>query len=128
MGDRKDRAELEANQERVGSSVATIGVKSDVGMHTADTGPARRDDRVCHSSSSGKDDFNVLLDQVDRLTDTAAQMLADEKKLGLNGGPFGGPCGGRARQERNTFSPSADAARAGRGVKMACLAPSVALR
>ena len=82
LGDRKDRAELKADQERVGSSVATIGVKSDVGMHTADTGPARRDDRVCHSSSSGKDDFNVLLDQVDRLTDTAAQMLADEKKLG----------------------------------------------
>jgi len=24
----------------------------------------------------------VLLDQIDRLTDTAAQMLADEKKLG----------------------------------------------
>ena len=29
-----------------------------------------------------KDEFNVLLDQVDRLTDTAAQMLADEKNLG----------------------------------------------
>jgi DNA-binding MarR family transcriptional regulator len=29
----------------------------------------------------GKDEFKVLLDQIDRLTDTAAQMLADEKDL-----------------------------------------------
>ena len=29
-----------------------------------------------------KDEFKVLLDQIDRLTDTAAQMLADEKNLG----------------------------------------------
>jgi DNA-binding MarR family transcriptional regulator len=29
----------------------------------------------------GKDELNVLLDQIDRLTDTAAQMLADEKDL-----------------------------------------------
>jgi DNA-binding MarR family transcriptional regulator len=28
-----------------------------------------------------KDEFKVLLDQIDRLTDTAAQMLADEKNL-----------------------------------------------
>jgi hypothetical protein len=54
-------------------------VKSDVGMHTADTGPARRD---VTAGASSKDEFMVLLDQIDRLTDTAAQMLADEKKLG----------------------------------------------
>ena len=29
----------------------------------------------------GKDELSVLLDQIDRLTDTAAQMLADEKDL-----------------------------------------------
>jgi DNA-binding MarR family transcriptional regulator len=29
----------------------------------------------------GKDEFRVLLDQIDRLTDTAARMLADEKEL-----------------------------------------------
>lgn len=29
----------------------------------------------------GKDESRVLLDQVDRLTDTAARMLADEKEL-----------------------------------------------
>jgi hypothetical protein len=29
----------------------------------------------------GKDELAVLLDQIDRLTDTAAQMLADEKHL-----------------------------------------------
>ncbi|WP_065750657.1 MarR family winged helix-turn-helix transcriptional regulator [Bradyrhizobium paxllaeri] len=29
----------------------------------------------------GKDELAVLLDQIDRLTDTAAQMLADEKDL-----------------------------------------------
>jgi hypothetical protein len=37
-------------------------------------------------------------------------------------------CAGRARQERNTFFPSAGASRTGRDVKLACLAPSVALR
>jgi hypothetical protein len=29
----------------------------------------------------GKDELAVLLDQIDRLTDTAARMLADEKHL-----------------------------------------------
>ena len=28
-----------------------------------------------------KDEFKLLLDQIDRLTDTAARMLADEKEL-----------------------------------------------
>ena len=48
---------------------------------------------------------------------------------GLNCRPIRlAPARRRARQERNTFSGSADAPRAGETVKIACLAPSVALR
>jgi hypothetical protein len=36
----------------------------------------RRPEQLC------RDEFKVLLDQIDRLTDTAFQMLADEKSLG----------------------------------------------
>jgi len=79
LRDRKDRTEIKVDQERGGSTVATIVVKSDVSMHTANAGPARRD---VTAGASSKDEFMVLLDQIDRLTDTAAQMLADEKKLG----------------------------------------------
>ena len=74
-----------------------------------------------------KDEFKVLLDQIDRLTDTAAQMLADEGSgLKLRPGRLVLRSPGEAGTQH--FSGSADAPRAGRDVKMACLAPSVALR
>jgi DNA-binding MarR family transcriptional regulator len=47
---------------------------------TIEAGAQERNRRLLEQLS--KDEFKVLLDQIDRLTDTAAQMLADEKKLG----------------------------------------------
>jgi hypothetical protein len=54
-------------------------VKSDVSMHSANTGPVSPE--VTAGPQLSKDELKVLLDQIDRLTDTAAQMLADEKDL-----------------------------------------------
>ena len=76
----------------------------------------------------GKEELAGLLDQIDRLTETAAVMLADEKDQALDRGRSGWRGRRQARQERNTFSGSASAPTAGRDVGMACLAPSVALR
>ena len=42
---------------------------------------ARRNATGGSWNSSSKDELEVLLAQIDRLTDTAAQMLADEKDL-----------------------------------------------
>jgi hypothetical protein len=76
----------------VAASAAIIVVKSDVSMHSANTGPARPDvtagattPAIRRGGRPGQDEpadeSNKTLDQIDRLIDTAAQMLADEKDL-----------------------------------------------
>src|SRR3954471_10859871 len=51
-----------------------------VAHDTIVAGAQERNRRLLEQLS--KDEFKVLLDQVDRVTDTASQMLADEKNLG----------------------------------------------
>ena len=65
------------------ASAATIVVKSDVSMHSANTDPVRPDVTAGATTPAIRrggrpdqdepaDEFNKLLDQIDRLTDTAA--------------------------------------------------------
>ncbi|XSC46573.1 hypothetical protein ACF1BQ_012710 [Bradyrhizobium sp. RDT10] len=61
------------------ASPATMVVKSDVSMHSASAGPVSPE--VTAGPQLSKDEFKVPIDPIDRLTDTAAQMLADEKDL-----------------------------------------------
>jgi DNA-binding MarR family transcriptional regulator len=60
----------------------TLVCLTKAGLAAHDTivaGAQERNRRLLEQLS--KDEFMVLLDQIDRLTDTAAQMLADEKDL-----------------------------------------------
>ena len=60
----------------------TLVCLTKAGLAAHDTivaGAQERNRRLLEQLS--KDEFKVLLDQIDRLTDTAAQMLADEKEL-----------------------------------------------
>ena len=57
-----------------------IDAKAGLAAHdTIVAGAQERNRRLLEQLS--KDEFKVLLDQIDRLTDTAAQMLGDEKEL-----------------------------------------------
>ena len=61
----------------------TLVCLTKAGLAAHDTivaGAQERNRRLLEQLS--KDEFKVLLDQIGRLTDTAAQMLADEKNLG----------------------------------------------
>jgi hypothetical protein len=90
--DRKDRTAVKANQERGGGQRRDHRGEVGCQHHSANTGPARPDVTAGAHNFQGRrgggrghdepaDEFNKLLDQIDRLTDTAAQMLADEKDL-----------------------------------------------
>ena len=60
----------------------TLVCLTKAGLAAHDTivaGAQERNQRLLEQLS--KDEFKVLLDQIDRLTDTAAQMLGDEKEL-----------------------------------------------
>jgi hypothetical protein len=74
----------------------------------------------------GKDEVRVLLDQNDRLTDTAARMLADEKDCTKI--PHGRANASASEAGAQHLLTSAGAPRTWNDVKLACLAPSVALR
>ena len=94
-------------------------------------GAQERNRRLLEALS--KDDLEVLLGQIDRLTETAAQMLAAEKRFELNSARISGTERGTlalvgGRRERATFRSYPDAGSAHGSVKIACLAPSVALR
>jgi DNA-binding MarR family transcriptional regulator len=61
----------------------TLVCLTKAGLAAHDTivaGAQERNRRLLEQLS--KDEFKVLVDQIDRLTDTASQMLADEKNLG----------------------------------------------
>jgi hypothetical protein len=70
---------MKVDQERDGRRCRPIVVKSWLSMHSANTGPGEA--RVTARPQLGKDALTALFDQIDRLTDAAARMLADEKDL-----------------------------------------------
>ena len=93
----------------------TLVCLTKAGLAAHDTivaGAQERNRRLLEQLS--KDEFKVLLDQIDRLTDTAAQMLADEKRSGLKLRPIRPAPRRRARQERNTFAGFCRRAKGGR--------------
>lgn len=81
LRDREDRPSWKPTGNEVAANVTTIVVKSGVSMHSANTDrPHRlRRERLRHRARFGS--LAVLREQVDRLTDAAARVLADEKDL-----------------------------------------------
>jgi hypothetical protein len=100
-----------------------------VAHDTIVAGAQERNRRLLEQLS--KDDLAVLLVQIDRLTDTPARMLAAERfELRCPPGiraPNGCQCVGGWRRNAQLCGLSRRE-RADRTVKIACLAPSVALR
>ncbi|MEH2518075.1 hypothetical protein V1279_003648 [Bradyrhizobium sp. AZCC 1610] len=70
---------MKADQEGSGSQPGNHG--GEVGCQHARRKRRAGESRSHRGPQLGKDELKVLLDQIDRLTDTAAQMLADEKDL-----------------------------------------------
>ena len=77
------RAKLVANEVSPHDNRESLICLAKAGLAAHDTlvaGAQERNRRLLEQLS--KDEFKVLLDQIDRLTDTTFQMLADEKNLG----------------------------------------------